>query len=112
MLSVSGSNVTKNMIQVMDDQLKEILETETSTIVESNYSLFDDWWSKNIEEKSLLTDIFVGGKRLRPMIALALSGNVNVDKIALGPDGDILSIQKNNNSKMLYINGVPIIQIN
>ena len=43
-------NVTKNMIQVMDDQLKEILESETSTIVESNYSLFDDWWSKNIEE--------------------------------------------------------------
>jgi hypothetical protein len=42
-------NVTKNMIQVMDDQLKEILESETSTIVESNYSLFDDWWSKNIE---------------------------------------------------------------
>ena len=42
-------NVTKNMIQVMDDQLKEILESETSAIVESNYSLFDDWWSKNIE---------------------------------------------------------------
>jgi len=42
-------NITKNMIQVMDDQLKEILEAETSTIVESNYSLFDDWWSKNIE---------------------------------------------------------------
>jgi hypothetical protein len=42
-------NVTKNMIQVMDDQLKEILESETSSIVESNYSLFDDWWSKNIE---------------------------------------------------------------
>jgi len=42
-------NVTKNMIQVMDDQLKEILESETSTIVESNYSLFDDWWLKNIE---------------------------------------------------------------
>ena len=33
----------------MDDQLKEILESETSSIVESNYSLFDDWWSKNIE---------------------------------------------------------------
>ena len=37
------------MIQVMDDQLKEILETETTTIVESNYSFFDDWWTKNIE---------------------------------------------------------------
>ena len=33
-------NLTKNMIQMMDDQLKEILETETSTIVASNYSLF------------------------------------------------------------------------
>ena len=42
-------NLTKNMIQMMDDQLKEILETETSTIVASNYSLFDDWWDTNIE---------------------------------------------------------------
>ena len=42
-------NLTKNMIQVMDDQLKEILESETSSIVESNYSLFDDWWTKNVE---------------------------------------------------------------
>lgn len=42
-------NLTKNMVQVMDDQLKEILESETSNIVESNYSLFDDWWTTNIE---------------------------------------------------------------
>jgi hypothetical protein len=56
-------NLTKNMIQVMDDQLKEILESETSSIVESNYSLFDDWWTKNVEltdedVKILSTDIW------------------------------------------------------
>jgi len=56
-------NLTKNMIQVMDDQLKEILESETSSIVESNYSLFDDWWTKSVEQtdedvRILSTDIW------------------------------------------------------
>jgi hypothetical protein len=42
-------NISKNIIQSMDDQLREILESETSNIVNSNFSLFDDWWDKNIE---------------------------------------------------------------
>ena len=42
-------NISKNIIQNMDDQLREILESETSNIVNSNFSLFDDWWDKNIE---------------------------------------------------------------
>lgn len=42
-------NATKNLIQVMDDELRVILETETSEIVMSNISLFDDWWDSNIE---------------------------------------------------------------
>lgn len=42
-------NSTKNLVQLMDDQIKEILDTETSQIVESNFSLFDNWWSENIE---------------------------------------------------------------
>jgi hypothetical protein len=33
----------------MYDQLREILESETSNIINSNFSLFDDWWDKNIE---------------------------------------------------------------
>ena len=42
-------NSTKNLLQVVDDQLKEILEEETEQIVASNYSLFDSWWDLNIE---------------------------------------------------------------
>jgi hypothetical protein len=42
-------NSTKNLVQLMDDQLKEMLDTETSQIVESNFSLFDNWWTENIE---------------------------------------------------------------
>jgi len=42
-------NISKNIIQNMDDQLREILESETSNIINSNFSLFDDWWDKNIE---------------------------------------------------------------
>ena len=42
-------NSTKNLLQVVDDQLKEILEEETEQIVASNYSLFDSWWDLNVE---------------------------------------------------------------
>jgi hypothetical protein len=33
----------------MDDELRGILEAETSEIVASNFSLFDDWWELNLE---------------------------------------------------------------
>jgi hypothetical protein len=42
-------NATKNLIQVMDDELRGMLENETNDIVMSNISLFDDWWVTNIE---------------------------------------------------------------
>jgi hypothetical protein len=45
----TSMNATKNLIQLMDDQLKEILDSETSQIVESNFSLFDEWWKDNVE---------------------------------------------------------------
>jgi len=45
----TSMNATKNLIQLMDDQLKEILDSETSQIVESNFSLFDEWWKENVE---------------------------------------------------------------
>ena len=45
----TSMNATKNLIQLMDDQLKEILDSETSQMVESNFSLFDEWWKDNVE---------------------------------------------------------------
>jgi hypothetical protein len=42
-------NATKNLIQLMDDQLKEMLDSETSELIESNFSLFDEWWKTNVE---------------------------------------------------------------
>ena len=45
----TSMNTTKNLIQVMDDELRGILEAETNDIVASNISLFDDWWDQNIE---------------------------------------------------------------
>ena len=42
-------NGTRNLIQVMDDELREILDSETTDILKSNFSLFDDWWNQNIE---------------------------------------------------------------
>jgi len=45
----TSMNATRNLIQVMDDELRGILEAETTEIVASNFSLFDDWWKQNIE---------------------------------------------------------------
>ena len=45
----TSMNTTRNLIQVMDDELRGILEAETNSIVTSNISLFDDWWEQNIE---------------------------------------------------------------
>lgn len=45
----TSMNVTRNLIQVMDDELRGILENETSKIISSNFSLFDQWWDLNIE---------------------------------------------------------------
>ena len=48
----------------------------------------------------------------RELMYINNDGVLHVDKISLGPDGDILSIKKNGNTKMLYINDVPFTQIN
>jgi hypothetical protein len=45
----TSMNATRNLIQLMDDELRGILESETNEIVTSNISLFDDWWVQNIE---------------------------------------------------------------
>lgn len=45
----TSMNATKNLIQLFDNQLKEILDTETSHIVESNFTLFDEWWKDNVQ---------------------------------------------------------------
>jgi hypothetical protein len=44
----TNMNATRNMLQVMDDQLKDILGSETNDIVDSCFSLFDDWWTVNV----------------------------------------------------------------
>ena len=44
----TSMNTTRNLIQVMDDDLRCLLENETNEIVSSNFSLFDDWWNENV----------------------------------------------------------------
>lgn len=61
-------NTTRNLLQVVDDQLKETLDEETEKIVETNYSLFDDWWDLNIatsdeNEKLISTDLWTKFKQ-------------------------------------------------
>lgn len=56
-------NTTRNMLQLIDDEFKDLLASETEGIVESNYGIFDEWWDSNIEltnedEKLLSTDLW------------------------------------------------------
>jgi hypothetical protein len=61
-------NATRNLTQLMDDELRGILEAETHEIVASNFSLFDDWWELNLEvtnDESLVasTDLWTNFKQ-------------------------------------------------
>jgi uncharacterized protein len=61
-------NTTRNLLQVVDDQLKEILEEETEQIVASNYSVFDSWWDLHIEltnedVRLVSTDLWINFKQ-------------------------------------------------
>ena len=69
----TSMNATRNLIQVMDDELRGILEAETKDIVASNISLFDDWWEENIEtttEENLLssTDLWTKFKQENKLV--------------------------------------------
>ena len=48
----TSMNSTRNLIQLMDDELRGMIENETDNIVMSNISLFDSWWDDNIEVTS------------------------------------------------------------
>jgi hypothetical protein len=81
-------NATRNLIQVMDDELRGILEDETNVIVASNISLFDDWWEVNVkttnndtviastdlwsrfkqENKSVVTEMNISGDKFKQYI--------------------------------------------
>jgi hypothetical protein len=61
-------NTTRNMLHQIDDEFKDILVSETEKLVESNYSIFDDWWDTNIEltnedNKLLSTDLWIKFKQ-------------------------------------------------
>lgn len=79
----TSMNATRNLIQVMDDELKGILEAETSDLVASNFSLFDDWWELNLEvinDESLVasTDLWTRFKQENKLIISEM--NITGDK--------------------------------
>jgi len=79
----TSMNATRNLIQVMDDELKGILESETCEIVASNFSLFDDWWEQNLEvsnDESLVasTDLWTRFKQENKLMITEM--NITGDK--------------------------------
>jgi hypothetical protein len=43
-------NVTKGIVQALDEQLKGMIELEAKAVVTSNFSLFDQWWEQAVEK--------------------------------------------------------------
>jgi hypothetical protein len=79
----TSMNATRNLIQVMDDELRGILEAETNEIVASNFSLFDDWWELNLEvsnDESLVasTDLWTRFKQENKLLISEM--NITGDK--------------------------------
>lgn len=45
----STITIFKKQVDMLDYELKELISVESDVLVESNFALFDEWWTKNIE---------------------------------------------------------------
>jgi len=115
----TSMNATRNLIQVMDDELRGILEAETSEIVASNFSLFDDWWEHNIQttnDETLVssTDLWTKFKQENKLEINEM--NISGDKFkqylrTKVPSTAILLRNKNSNSAF-DVKGIKLKEIN
>jgi hypothetical protein len=113
----TSMNATRNLIQVMDDELRGILEAETNEIVTSNISLFDDWWEVNIEvvnEEFIVssTDLWTKFKQENKLMINEM--NISGDKFkqyikSKVPLSSIILRSKNSNSAF-DIKGLKIVE--
>jgi hypothetical protein len=106
-------NTSKNIINSMDTQLKDMIETYTETVVVSNFSLFDEWWEEKLEttneESSLLsTDIWLKFKQDNKNMIKEM--DLSVDKfrqyIKSKVSGSNLIIKNKNVNSAFEIKGV------
>jgi hypothetical protein len=110
-------NISKNIIQNMDDQLREILESETSNIVNSNFSLFDDWWDKNIELNNegneLSTDLWLKFRQDKKELIKEMDIKVEQFKqfIKTKMPGSSLVIKSKNANSAFEIKGIKLKEI-
>jgi exonuclease VII small subunit len=65
--------VFKKQVDMLDYELKELISYESDSIILSNYSIFDDWWIKNIQNSNnsneiISTDIWLKFKQDNKLI--------------------------------------------
>jgi hypothetical protein len=110
-------NISKNIIQNMDDQLREILESETTNIINSNFSLFDDWWDKNIELNNegneLSTDLWLRFRQDKKELIKEMDIKVEKFKqfIKTKMPGSSLVIKSKNANSAFEIKGIKLKEI-
>jgi len=102
----TSMNATRNLIQLMDDELRGILEAETNDIVASNISLFDQWWEENVEgndEETLIASTDLWNRFKQENKVLINEMNISGDKFkqfikTKVPMSSIVLRNKNSNS--------------
>ena len=110
-------NIFKNIITNMDDQLREILESETSNIVNSNFSLFDDWWEQNIEVSNesieLSTDLWMRFRQDKKELIKEMDIKVEKFKqfIKTKVPGSSLIVKSKNANSAFEIKGIKLKEI-
>jgi hypothetical protein len=110
-------NIFKNIITNMDDQLREILESETCNIVNSNFSLFDDWWEQNIEVSNesieLSTDLWMRFRQDKKELIKEMDIKVEKFKqfIKTKVPGSSLIVKSKNANSAFEIKGIKLKEI-
>jgi hypothetical protein len=110
-------NISKNIIQNMDDQLREIIESETANIINSNFSLFDDWWEENIDVNNecseLSTDLWLRFRQDKKELIKEMDIKVEKFKqfIKTKMPGSSLVIKSKNANSAFEIKGIKLKEI-
>jgi hypothetical protein len=110
-------NLSKNIVQNMDDELREILEYETINIINSNFSIINDWWDKNIELNNdstvLSTDLWMIFKQEKKHLIKEMDIKVENFKqfIKTKVPSSCLNVKSKNVNSAFEINGVKLKQV-
>jgi hypothetical protein len=97
-------NNTKNIVQLMDDEIKEILANQTMELVRSHYGIFEEWWNLNVEYNNNESDI-LSSTELWYKFRQQNKANLQQDELKIENFKDFLK-SKVSNYNLIFHNGM------